>query len=352
MIGPARGEFDAVPLVDISGLASADLATRRSTALAIDRAARTAGFFYVAHHGLSATVVTDLRDAAAQFFALPDAVKLRYYIGLSRNHRGYVPPGEEAFYGQTQSDTKEAFDLSLDLPPTDPDYVAGNRLLGPNVWPVEVERFRERVYAYYEAVVALGRRLCRGLLLALDLPEDHFDALTTKPPSQLRLIHYPPQPEAVDAPGIGAHTDYECFTILHATAPGLEVMNAREAWVDAPPIDGALVINIGDLFEVLSNGRWVSTVHRVRRVAEERYSFPLFYNLDYDAVVAPLPHLVARDGKRTHEPVHAGEHLWAQTVQSFSYLKRELALGTLSLPKGAHRLASFAKNRTDRAAGS
>jgi isopenicillin N synthase-like dioxygenase len=182
MTGPARGEFDSVPLVDISGLASADLGTRRATALAIDNAARTAGFFYVSNHGLSASVVADLTDAAARFFALPDAVKLRYYIGRSRNHRGYVPPGEEAFYGQTQSDTKEAFDLSLELPPTDPDFLAGNRLLGPNVWPVEVERFRERVYAYYEAVVALGRRLCRGLLLALDLPEDRFDALTTKPP--------------------------------------------------------------------------------------------------------------------------------------------------------------------------
>ncbi len=176
-----------------------------------------------------------------------------------------MPPGEEVFYAGSK-DTKEAFDLSLDLPDSDPDYLAGNRLLGPNRWPLEVTNFRARVDAYYAAVTALGRRLLRGFLLALELPENHFDHALHKPPSQLRLIHYPYQASADDAPGIGAHTDYECFTILHATRPGLEVLNAKGVWVDAPPVSGAFVINIGDLLEVLSNGRWVSTAHRVRKV--------------------------------------------------------------------------------------
>ena len=104
----------------------------------------------------------------------------------------------------------------------------------------------------------------------------------TKPPSQLRLVHYPPDP-GVDpnSTGIGAHTDYEVFTILHTTGPGLEVLNARGASIDAPPIDGAFVVNIGDMFEVLTNGAWVSTTHRVRKVSRERYSFPFFFNFDY-----------------------------------------------------------------------
>jgi isopenicillin N synthase-like dioxygenase len=168
--------------------------------------------------------------------------------------------------------------------------------------------------------------------------------LLQKPPSQLRLIHYPLQPSAQDAPGIGAHTDYECFTILHATAPGLEVLNARKKWVDAPPVPGAFVINIGDLLEVLSNGRWVSTAHRVRKVPEERYSAPLFFNLDYDAEIAPSPHLVLRDGLARYPSVRAGEHLLAQTAQSFSYLKRQVEAGALILPPGALELASFARD--------
>jgi len=344
----SRGDFERLPLIDVSGLESSDISTRRATAELLDRAAHSAGFFYATAHGLQPSLVTGLLAAAAEFFALPEAHKQRYYIGHSRNHRGYVPPGEEVFYAGSK-DTKEAFDLSLDLPESDPDYRAGNRLLGPNRWPSEVPNFRERVDAYYGAVTALGRRLLRGFLLALDLREDHFDHVLHKPPSQLRLIHYPHSPEAQDAPGIGAHTDYECFTILHASSPGLEVLNARNHWVDAPPVPGAFVINIGDLLEVLSNGRWVSTAHRVRKVTEERYSAPLFFNLDYDAEIAPAPHLVERDGRAHYPKVRAGEHLLAQTAQSFTYMKQQIARGEMQLPAGALGLASFARERTDRA---
>ncbi len=343
-----RGDFERLPLVNVSGLHSPDLAQRRETARELDRAARNAGFFYAQHHGLAPALLTGLEAAAHDFFALPEATKQRYYIGGSRNHRGYVPPGEEVFYAGSK-DTKESFDLSLDLPATDPDYLAGNRLLGPNRWPEEILNFRERVYAYYEAVTQLGRSLLRGFLLALDLPEAHFDHTLHKPPSQLRLIHYPFVADASDAPGVGAHTDYECFTILHATSPGLEVLNAKGTWVDAPPLPDAFVINIGDLLEVLSNGRWVSTAHRVRKVREERYSAPLFFNLDYDAEIAPAPHLVAADGAAHYPAVRAGEHLLAQTAQSFVYMKQQIASGEMELPRGALGLASFARERADRA---
>ena len=343
-----RGDFERLPLVDISGLDSADFATRRSTAHELDRAARSAGFFYAQRHGLGPPLLHGMEAAALEFFALPEPTKQRYYIGGSRNHRGYVPPGEEVFYAGSK-DTKESFDLSLDLPADDPDYLAGNRLLGPNRWPEEIADFRPRVNGYYEAVTALGRRILRGLLLALDLPEDHFDEVLHKPPSQLRLIHYPFKADASDSPGVGAHTDYECFTILHATSPGLEVLNSKGHWVDAPPLPDAFVINIGDLMEVLSNGRWVSTAHRVRKVREERYSFPLFFNLDYHAEIAPAPHLVVADGAAHYPSVRAGEHLLAQTAQSFVYMKQQIERGELELPRGALGLASFARERADKA---
>ena len=342
----SRGDFEHLPLIDVSGLASEDFATRRTTARELDRAARNSGFFYATEHGLGRPLLDGLEAAAADFFALPQVIKQRYYIGGSSNHRGYVPPGEEVFYGGSK-DSKEAFDLSLDLPDSDPDYRAGNRLLGPNRWPSEVPNFRERVDTYYAAVTALGRRLLRGFLLALELPEAHFDQVLHKPPSQLRLIHYPYSAMPLDAPGIGAHTDYECFTILHATSPGLEVLNARNRWVDAPPVPGAFVINIGDLLEVLSNGRWVSTAHRVRKVSEERYSAPLFFNLDYDAEIAPAAHLVLRDGEARYPCVRAGEHLLAQTAHSFAYMQAQIARGEMPMPTAALGLASFARERAE-----
>ena len=334
--------FERIPLIDIAPLSGTDAAAKAEVARQIAKAASEVGFLYIAGHGIAPALVERLEVQAAAFFALPVAVKQAYYIGNSRAHRGYVPVGEERFYGSggdgdSKIDKKEAFDLSIDLPADDPDHVRGYRLLGPNQWPTEVAGFRDDVYAYYRAAVALGRTMFRGFALALGLPETFFDAHLTKPPSQLRLIHYPADPERVETAersgwGIGAHTDYECFTILRATTPGLEALNADGRWIDAPPLPGAFVINIGDMLEALSNGRFIATSHRVRDVPEERYSFPLFCSLDYDTVVEPLPQFVPPGEKPVYRRVIAGEHLLAETMKTFGYLRRLQADGKLAFP--------------------
>jgi isopenicillin N synthase-like dioxygenase len=212
-------------------------------------------------------------------------------------------------------------------------------MLGPNQWP-DVPGFAAACTAWYEAVMALGRALLNGFALALGERADVFDAYVTKPPSQLRLIHYPHDPDAVDVVGIGAHTDYECFTILKPTAPGLEVLNGAGDWIDVPPRDGAFVVNIGDMLETWTNGEFVATTHRVRKVTEERWSFPLFFNVDHDTLVAPLPRFV-RSGEPERVALRAGDHLFAQTAQSFTYLKKRIAAGELVLPEGSLALSSF-----------
>jgi isopenicillin N synthase-like dioxygenase len=212
-------------------------------------------------------------------------------------------------------------------------------MLGPNVWP-EVDGFAEAVTAYYQAVLDLGNRLLWAFAVALREDPDTFTQHATKTPSQLRLVHYPYNPDAQDVLGIGAHTDYECFTLLKPTAPGLEVLNGAGDWVDVPPVPDAFVVNIGDLLELWTNGAYVATSHRVRKVKEERYSFPLFFNVDYHTEVKPLPQFVARDG--TSRPaLRAGEHLFAQTAQTFAYLRSRLERGELVLPDGSMEMNSF-----------
>jgi isopenicillin N synthase-like dioxygenase len=327
-----------VPIVDISGLHSPDWAERDFVAGELGEAASEVGFLYVSGAGVDDTLFERLLAATKEFFALPLEVKMRSYIGLSRCHRGYVPSGEEGL-ATGMPELKEAFDTALDLPADDPDYLAGNPMLGPNTWP-ELPGFAEAVTAYYQAVLDVGHRLLCAFAVALGEDPDTFSKHATKTPSQLRLIHYPHNPDAVDGEGIGAHTDYECFTLLKPTAPGLEVMNGDGEWIDVPPVPGTFVVNIGDMLELWTNGAYVATSHRVRKVAEERYSFPLFFNVDYHTVVKPLPQFASRAGKQ-RSALRAGEHLFAQTAQTFAYLRSRVESGELVLPEGSLQIGQF-----------
>ena len=329
--------FQQLPLVDISGLRSSDPDTRKTTADALGRAARDTGFLYITGHGIDPGLIDTLLQRTHAYFSLPFAEKMRNYIGHSVNHSGYVPEGEERFYGSATVDKKETYDLGFDMP----DHHWRRPMLGPNQWP-EMPGFREDIEAYYRAALDLGRQLFQGFALALGLEEDTFTRHLSRPPSQLRLIHYPFNPDTPpDRPGIGAHTDYECFTILLPTAPGLEVMNGAGEWIDVPLIDDTFVINIGDMMEALSNGYYMATSHRVRKVAQERYSFPLFCSLDYDTRIEPLAALTNDKNPPRYPSLIAGEHLYAQTLQTFEYLKKRIAEGDIQLPDGARELSSF-----------
>ncbi|BDX33261.1 oxidoreductase [Mycobacterium antarcticum] len=330
--------FTSVPIVDIGGLRSPDPAERERVAAEIGTAAREVGFLYISGSGIDESRFDLMLAATKEFFSLPVEEKMRSYIGMSQCHRGYVPVGEEGVENGVP-DLKEAFDTALDLPADDPDYVAGNPMLGPNTWP-DLPGFAEAVTAYYDAVLEVGQLLLRAFAVALGEDPDVFSRHATKTPSQLRLVHYPYNPDARDGLGIGAHTDYECFTLLKPTAPGLEVLNGAGEWIDVPPVPGTFVVNIGDLLELWTNGAFVATSHRVRKVVEERYSFPLFFNVDYDTEVKPLPQFSSPDGP-DRSALRAGEHLFAQTAQSFAYLRRRIDSGELVLPEGSLGLNQF-----------
>ena len=337
--------FDHIPVIDISGLYSDNLADRQAVAAQIADAATHVGFLYIKGHKIPQLLIESLISRAKAFFSLPYEEKMRFYIGKSVNHSGYVPVGEEFPEGNKQVaygkvDNKEAYDINNDL-----GHLSQRRpMVGPTLWP-EMAGFKEDVSAYYRAALDLGRLLFRGFALALGLPEDTFDDKIQTPPSQLRLIHYPYSPEEQDRGGIGAHTDYECFTLLLPTADGLEVLNDNGEWIDAPVIPGCFVVNIGDMMEILSNGRFVATGHRVRRVKEERYSFPLFCNCDYDTIIEPMVDPAPGIEPGTYKPTPCGDHLFAQTIHTFRYLQQRVKNGELQLPESSREVSSFGKLR-------
>lgn len=325
------GAVEALPLIDVSGLYSRNQTWKNAIADAIGTAAREIGFFRIEGHRIDLELVEQTYQIAEQFFALPEVEKRKYYIGNSTNHRGYVPFTEKGDYPDEVNRSYEAFDLGLDLPDTDPDYLAGNRLLGPNVWP-ETIGFKHLVSTYYSQISALGRLITGALELHLGLSSGRLTDQMSKPISQLRLLHYVRQNMDVDVASVnmGAHTDYECLTLLHTRNAGLQVMTSEDEWIDVPVDPCAYVVNIGDMMEAWTNGLFRSTPHRVLNQCPERYSMPYFVAANHDALIRPLPELIGADETPQYTPFSAGAHLERMLLRDFPYLKHAQQIDSLN----------------------
>lgn len=312
-----------LPLIDISGLRQGTLREVRRVADLMGSAARDVGFFRICNHGIDQDLISATYRAAERFFALPEAEKQRYYIGRSSNHRGYVPFTEKGDYADEVHRNYEAFDLGLDLPPTDPDYLVGNLVIGPNVWP-DLFGFKEVVSRYYSEISQLGRLICSALEVFLGLPTAAITGQMTKPISQLRLLHYvrPEHSEDHRSVNMGAHTDYECLTLLHTRNEGLQVLSEADQWIDVPVDQGAYVVNIGDMLEAWTNGILRSTPHRVVNRSPERFSMPYFVAANHDTVIRPFPQLVGEGRPALYEPFQAGQHLERMLLRDFPYLRQ------------------------------
>jgi hypothetical protein len=196
------------------------------------------------------------------------------------------------------------------------------------------------VSTYYETVFGLGLRLLDALALELGVETEELTRHITYPTSQLRMLRYIPNdmPATKEMVGIAAHSDFECFTILLQGGPGLQVMNAEDVWIEAPPIPGCFIVNIGDIFETWSGGQFKSTQHRVINSGRERYSFPLFFGLDYHAIVEPLEKFRTPETLEKYPPMKAGDHLMRMSVNAFRYMADAKAKGDLrSRLRGARR---------------
>jgi isopenicillin N synthase-like dioxygenase len=310
--------MDDIPLIDVSGLRSPDLAERQRVAAAMGRAARGTGFLYVTRHGLADQLLADTFAAARAFFARPLAEKQALDIRRSPHNRGYAGAGSEQLDETALPDRKEAFNIGLDLAADDPEVLAGAPFRGVNVWP-ELPGWRARLLAYFDACLALGRLLHRGFALDLGLAEDFFAPLIDRPLATLRMLRYPPGETGIGKPGLGepapglgagTHTDYGNITLLATDGvAGLEVRRRDGAWIEAPSVAGALIVNIGDLLMRWTNDIYVSTPHRVRQPERERYSLAFFLDPNPEALVAVLPACVAPGEAPRYPPITGAAYL-------------------------------------------
>jgi isopenicillin N synthase-like dioxygenase len=285
------GPVQTLPLIDVSALLdpiSADL--ERRAAGQIEDACRSTGFFYVTGHGVPRDLLDRLDAAARAFFALPESDKAQIAMALGgRAWRGWFPVGGELTSGRP--DLKEGVYFGTELPDDDPRVRAGLPLHGRNLFPAQVPELRTTVLEYLDALTRVGRAVLRGVALSLDLPGDYFAAGYAADPTVLfRIFHYPPAPAGSDEWGVGAHTDYGLLTLLAQDDNGGLQVSTPDGWIDAPPLPGTFVCNIGDMLERLTGGWYRSTLHRVRNVSgRDRLSFPFFLDPDFTAEVPPLP---------------------------------------------------------------
>lgn len=313
---------NACRTIDLRSFRNAHGAERREAAEEFFQTAQVNGFLYLTGHGVPDELLAMVYNSASEFFAKSEEHKARYAIDEAPNHRGYVSVHETGEYIDEGPERRyEAFDMGASprrqrLDPTNP-------LLGPNHWP-DQPGFAWVMQRYMREMRRVSAEIATMIPLALGHADDALWRHMTNPVSQLRLLHYLPAATRRDAAvGMGAHTDYECFTLLHASSANLQILDHTDQWIDVPPKDGAFYFNIGDMCEVWTGGLLKATSHRVIDTGQERYSLPYFCATNYDTVVTPL---VARDRSRRlmqqhYEPIHAGRHLLTQLLRDFAYLR-------------------------------
>jgi isopenicillin N synthase-like dioxygenase len=324
-------DFSHIPVISLQSLPDPGSHARKDLVEGVATACRTAGFFYVIDHGVPHTTIDGIFEAAQSFFALPQSVRDAIDVHTSSNYRGYVPMGLTG--AGVPKRMLEAFQIMRDLGPDDPDVRAGNVMYGSNRWPAaapgfDPATFRASMDRYYDAVWGLARRLLGIFAQGLGQGPDYFEPFFRKPLAQLRLLHYPPQPVDAVAEGVEAHTDPSAFTILlQDQIGGLEVRNRSGQWIAAPPIPYSFVINIGDMVQRWTNGRFVSTPHRVaNRTGRDRMSVPFFVNPDYAATIAPVLGDAASAAAR-YEPLACGPYLEAAFRAAWPRQDSETARG-------------------------
>jgi isopenicillin N synthase-like dioxygenase len=318
-----QAPLDQIPILDLVPMFNGQAEAKTRLAADLFRACTNIGFFYIRSHRVPQQVIDATFAAAKPYFAQDLQVKMTHHVSRSTNNRGYAALLEENTDPTARGDVHESFDMALEVPADDPDIAAGKVLYGPNQWPAGETALRAALERYYREMLSLSGHLLHAFALALDLEETYFDAKVTKPLATLRVLHYPPQLGEIDDRqiGIGAHSDYECFTILaQENVPALQVLNREGEWMAADPIPGCLLVNIGDQMARWTNDRFASTVHRaINCSGEERYSIPFFFGPNYDTVVQALPSCVDESHPEKYPPIIAGDYINGRFAATFAH---------------------------------
>ena len=299
---PHTRDITALPILDLS-LLDGTAIQRQGFLDDLRHAARDVGFFYLTGHGIDSELLQQVQASARQFFALPDSEKAAVGMINSPHFRGYNRAASEITRGQP--DLREQFDLGAEraVLPIDDNSPWWARLQGPNQWPAALPELKPLLLDWQQAMTGMSLWLLRAFAEALSLPQEAFDRLYGDQPNEhIKLMRYPGQAPQQSNQGVGAHKDSGFLSfLLQDRQAGLQVEIEEGRWIDALPLENTLVVNIGELLELATNGYLRATVHRVLspQAGNERLSIAFFLGAQLDAVVPlyPLPTALLREAR-------------------------------------------------------
>lgn len=311
----------APPIVDLECWFHGTPSQREALAQEIGQICHRVGFFYIVNHGIPATITTTYQDAMRAFFELPVAARSAIDKQQSPQFRGWEKLGSELTNNQV--DYREQLDIGVEaeaLQDPRPYYMA---LVGPNQWPADalMPDFRDTVNDYFARLAALSRQLLRLMSKALGLDEYHIERVFgANPAPYLKLIRYPRT--RAGEQGVGTHKDSGFLTLLlQDDNAGLEAQANDDTWYRVDPLPASLVVNTGELLQLITHNYFIATPHRVINRADSlRYSSAFFYSPDLNTPLDPLPIDAGLIEQARLSPRHRDEGLMAS--------RAEMAAGT------------------------
>ena len=325
-----------LPILDLSDFTSGNAGQRSAFVDHLRETAYGVGFFYLRGFGASPAQTRAVLQASRDFFALSPEQKDAIHMARSPHFRGYTGAGDEITRGER--DWREQLDIGAEraVLTQSPSSPAWTRLQGPNQWPEALPQLKPVLLDWQNTLTDAARQLLRALALTLGQPRDRFaSAFADAPVQHLKVIHYPGRADGESTQGVGAHKDSGCLTLLlQDTQAGLQVWERAGpgqpedagCWIDAPPIEGTVVINLGEVLELLSNGYLRANIHRVVSPpqSQDRLSVAFFLSPRLDAELAPLvlpPELAAKARGVDRDPknpllAHTGRNLLKGRLRS------------------------------------
>ena len=321
-LAPIRADAaEEIPVLDLEAFRAGAPGAKQRLACEIAHVFENVGFYFIVNHGVPQTLIGETFAAAKRFHAQPLEKKLE--IRITEYNIGYLPmrggtTRHSALNANNKPNVNEAFFLARELAPDHADVVAGKPYRCLNKWPRALPGFRETCLAYTAALEKLASSLVPVYALALDLPEDYFDKAFASPMFKLRMSHYPPaDPAAENEFGLAPHTDTSFMTFLAPNeVGGLSVRLPSGRWIDAQSVDGAFLVNGGDMLRRWSNDRFLATPHRViNRSGGERYALPFFFDCWAEHVMACLPTCTGSGNPPKYEPITYVEYMkWFRSM--------------------------------------